>query len=125
MNESLAGFLGIVASLVVLILLVLTALKVIWNFGLPYAMLRHPEKEGWSIFPLIEILPLLVALMISWASGLEGLLDVRSVGWIGCIAIVASYVHLFLAPVGYGVIVHGLLGRSAEKTASRQEKLPM
>lgn len=90
--------------------LLMVAMKVIWNFGLPYAMLKHPEKKGWSIFPLIECAPLLASMAVAWMAGLGGDYSPGRIGFVGGLAIVVSYLHLLLAPIGYGIVVHGILG---------------
>lgn len=99
------------ATAFVLALSLILGLKVVWNLGLPYAMLRHPERKGWSIFPLIEFAFLLAAVMIAWAGGLTGALSPGRIGLVGGIAIVASYVHLIIIPPIYGIIVYGILGK--------------
>ena len=46
-------------------LLFIIALKCIWTLGLPDAMLQSVEGRGWSIFPLVEFIPLSFAALIS------------------------------------------------------------
>ena len=78
-------------------------LKTLWNFGVPYAMLHeakvHPErKHGWSLFILLDIGCLLLALIASTFAA-QSLVDVSTgtIALYGVVAIFASYFHLFIA----------------------------
>lgn len=96
----------IIAAGFLTLFLLIVAIKVIWNIGLPYAMIREHSRgvhRAWSGFPLIEILPLL------GAAGLALLL--RSDHWIspgrlllfGGLAIIGSYLHLVIVVMIYGL----------------------
>jgi hypothetical protein len=85
------------------ICLILVALKIIWNLGLPYAMMKETARS-WSIFPLIEIVPLVMAFVISLLTQQnDSLTPVQLLIW-GFGAIIASYIHLAIVSFLYGVM---------------------
>ena len=88
--------------------IVLFVLKTVWNFGVPYAIVRearqHPnEKHGWSVFVLFDVGLLVLAVMASALAGKQGLLGPWRLALYGLGTIVASYVHLgvVLLVLGY------------------------
>jgi len=91
-----------------IVLLLLTVfVKVCWNIGLPYAMMREQRqgiRRGWSLFPAIEILPLLIAIGISFLISAEGFLSPRQLAIWGFVSILVSYVHLVIIAVLDGVL---------------------
>jgi hypothetical protein len=104
--------LQLLATIIIGICVAVIMIKVIWNIGLPYAMLtdslrRKPEEgeRGWSVFPLIELVPLGLALLASALSGQSGLLSpwqlLRYIGG----SILLSYVHFLIAGGVCGFIV--------------------
>jgi len=74
----------------------IVAVKCIWTLFLPYAMLLTPENRSWSAFPLIEIIPLGFAVIIAWATNLNGWYSPRIIGTIGSIVIGFSYAHFLV-----------------------------
>ncbi len=92
-----------VATLVSL-LLFLVVLKVIWNLCLPYGMIRLKEGEGVSTFPLIEFVPLMIAILIAWVVGLTGWFSPKSIGFVGVVLISTSYVHFFVVLMVTGFV---------------------
>jgi hypothetical protein len=67
------------------------------NLWLPYAMLhRGSNKGGVSFFALFEVIPLLIAVALSFLSSQEGLLAAKMLFVFGMSAVVLSYLHLFV-----------------------------
>jgi hypothetical protein len=95
--DSFAAITGWIGTIIVALLCVIVALKCFWTLGLPYAMLRTTEERGWSIFPLIEFIPLVFAILIAWATHLDGWFSPKSVLIAGFVSIALSYIHFFLA----------------------------
>ncbi len=86
--------------------ILLVSVKVAWNIGLPYAMIRERRRgvrRGWSIFPAIEIVPLLLAIGLAFAVSATGWLSPRTLGIGGLALIAGSYLHLAIVSVCYGV----------------------
>jgi hypothetical protein len=94
----------IVGICAVILCLLIVALKVTWNIGLPYAMLLSKEKGGWSAFPLAEIVPLLLAVLIAWGTNQSGWFSVRSIAFYGFGAIAVSYLHFCAVSVIVGIV---------------------
>jgi hypothetical protein len=92
-----------VGLILVSICLVIVIIKVIWNLGLPYAMMRD-KSHGWAIFPLIEIIPLLLAILVSFLTQQRGKLSPAHLALWGFVFIFASYIHLALVAILYGII---------------------
>ena len=100
-------------SILAWILLGMVALKVLWNFSVPYALLRKPidaktgRRGGISLSLEIEILLLILATGISWLSKGDSLINrpLAVLGWGGG-AILISYVHFFIG----GIIADWLVG---------------
>lgn len=93
-------------SIIVWILFSTLALKVIWNFGVPYALMRLPinpkngEKGGVAPMLEIEIILLVLAVIFSWFS--EGNSFVNKPIFIfgyGFAAMSASYLHFYIISV--------------------------
>ncbi|EAQ78908.1 hypothetical protein [Blastopirellula marina] len=78
-------------------------IKCIWNIGLPYAMLLSKEERGWSTFPVIEVVPLIIALSIAWLTEQAGLFSVLNIAKIGVILIVATYIHFCAVSIIVGI----------------------
>jgi len=90
-------------NLVVWILLGLLSLKVIWNFGVPYALMRKPIDPktgrigGISLALWIEFMLLLLAVVQSWLSKGDSMINRPLIVLsIGGAAILASYIHFFI-----------------------------
>ncbi len=88
---------------IVWICLGIAAVKIIWNIGLPYAMLRE-KPRGWSIFPLIEIVPVAIAAFTSWMIVYDRILSASHILTYGLGAIVLSYLHLCLVSFIVGIL---------------------
>ncbi len=82
--------------------LIVVAIKVLWNLGLPYAMMREKQRS-WSIFPLIEIVPVFVGILISYLTRQEGVLSPGQLAVWGFGAVFTSYLHLAIVAILYGV----------------------
>lgn len=92
-------------------LLGLVLLKVIWNLGLPYAMIRaRGKRHGWSIFELVEVIPLLLAAGLACILAEQGILSARNILIVGFAAIGLSYAHLLLVGFVAGWIIYGRKG---------------
>ena len=95
---------GWIGTIVVAIFCVIVALKCLWTIGLPYVMLRSVAERGWSIFPLIEVIPLVLAVFTSWAFGLTGCFSPKNIGVAGFVLISLSYVHFLVVLIVAGYI---------------------
>ena len=124
MTEVVSVVISYCVTAIVVVLLSVTLLKIVWNIGLPYAMLREIEGRNWSIFPLIELVPFIIALLLAWVVGLGGILSPKVIGSVGAIAIFGSYIHLFLVLFLYGAVVHGVFGKRDGQQSARQKTLP-
>jgi hypothetical protein len=90
----------------------LLIVKIIWNFGVPYILayrrLKHSqtESQGISLMPYMEIsfwlISMLFALILNDKSWLG---HVENVALFGCIAIVLSYLHLFIMSFFLGHLI--------------------
>lgn len=93
-------------NIVVYILLVLLALKCVYNLTVPYSLLRMQEGHGISFMPYFELI-LLVFIVVaslftnfaSWVS------QPMTVAVIGVVMIVASYLHFVLVMIIRGWIL--------------------
>ncbi len=107
-REMWVGFGFVLTSGIVLLL----ALKVLWNFGTAYVLIARSRRltpgqpVSISMHFMLEILLLLLAVLTSLATLQEGVLRPSQIALYGSIAIAASYMHLFL--VGK---LHTLLSR--------------
>jgi len=89
---------------IIIALMIIIAIKVIWNFGLPYAMGADKSGRGWSIFPLIEFIPLLMAILVAWVTCQNGNFTTKNLLIYGGGAIVVSYLHFCVIAVIFGII---------------------
>src|SRR5262245_27441380 len=95
MNSALT-LLHMIVTCLIWVCVVVAALKIVWNLCVPYALIRRgPDKGGVSVFPLIELLPLLVAAVLSWISSQQGILAPKQLLALGGILVMSSYLHLF------------------------------
>ena len=90
-------------SILVWIVLGILALKVIWNFGVPYALLQKPidpktgKRSGISLSLEVEIFLLILAVGLSWLSKGDSLINhPLAVLGFGGGAILVSYLHFFI-----------------------------
>lgn len=84
--------------------LVVVVSKVIWNVGLPYAMLlalRRGVRRGWSVFLGVEFLPLLIAIVVSYLVSGHGVFSPRTLAVWGAAAILGSYAHMGIVSAAY------------------------
>lgn len=81
-----------VALVIVFVCLGVAALKIVWNLGLPYAMLLE-ERRGWSVFPLIEVVPIVLAGCVSWLAGFDGVFATSRILAYGLVSVALSYLH--------------------------------
>jgi hypothetical protein len=96
------GYVLVVACLLVV------AIKVLWNVGLPYAMIaerRRGVRRGWTVFPGVELVPLLVAIGSSAAVSATGWLGPWTIMVVGTLAVVGSYLHLAFISGCYSVVL--------------------
>ena len=99
------------------VLLVLTAIKLFWNFLLPYALLWEcrrvragkREKYSMSFPPPIEIPTTFAAALFGWLGGATGWTSPEVVLVFGLTAIVVSYLHLPVVIVLGGLLLKALL----------------
>ena len=104
-----------VATVIVCLCILAVGLKVAWNFALPYAMLRRgPDSGGWSAFPLIEVVPLIIAGIFALGSFHIGGMGPRAILVVGFAAILLSYVHLLVVAFIGGWIISRRRDRSRE-----------
>ena len=94
MHDILASF----GLAIIWLCLAIVAIKIVWNLGLPYAMIRDYKRtgisRGWSAFPLVEGIPLLIAALVAWLIGYDGSLAPSKLLIYGFSAVILSYVHL-------------------------------
>lgn len=84
-------------TVIVYILLVLLALKCMYNLTLPYTLLRKKEGEGISFMPYIELLLLALAVAASVAAGGSSWTSQwKVVGLVAGALVVGSYLHFVL-----------------------------
>ena len=90
-------------NILIWILLLIMALKVVWNFGIPYALMQKPvdpktgKKGGISPMLEIELILLILTVGLSWISKGELLINrPLSVLGFGGGAILLSYLHFFV-----------------------------
>ena len=68
-------------SILIWLVLAIMALKVFWNFGVPYALMFRPldpatgKIRGISLSLEVELLLLLLAVGLSWLSRGDGLVN--------------------------------------------------
>jgi apolipoprotein N-acyltransferase len=101
-------------SVLVWIVIGILALKVIWNFGVPYALMRKPidpktgKRGGISLALGVEVILLVLAVGLAWLSKGDALINrPLAVLCFGGGAILLSYLHFFVG----GVIANWLLTR--------------
>jgi hypothetical protein len=103
-------------SILVWLVLGILGLKVIWNFGVPYALMRKPldpktgKRGGISLALGVELFLLMLAVALAWLSKGESFTNrpVAVLGWGGG-AILLSYLHFFVG----GMIAGWLLNRKS------------
>ena len=107
-------------SILVWLVLGILALKVIWNFGVPYALMRKPidpktgKRGGISPMLSIELFLLILAVGLAWLSKGDALINrPLAVLSLGGAAILASYLHFFVG----GWIASWLLARKRQPPA--------
>src|SRR5258708_252846 len=106
MMDFMWGAIYYIGFILVCLCLIIVVVKIVWNLGLPYAMLRE-KARGWSIFPLIEIVPLFVAIAIAFLTQQHGVFSpLHLITW-GLGAILVSYLHLAIVATVYGIIKWG------------------
>lgn len=96
-------FCRFVATIIVFLMLLVVWLKILWNILLPYGMIRQKEIRSVSTFPLIEIFPFVIAILLAWACTLKGWFSATNIAIFTSILIILSYMHfvLVLMVAGY------------------------
>ncbi len=83
--------------IIVYILLILLAMKCVFNITLPYALLRKKEGEGISFMPYIEFLLLALVVATSFTAGGDSwTAQPKVVGFVAGALVVFSYLHFVL-----------------------------
>lgn len=103
-------------SILVWLVLGILALKVIWNFSVPYALMRKPidpktgKRGGISLSLGVELFLLILAVGLSWFSKGDSFVN-RSLAVLGYsgAAILVSYLHFFVG----GMICSWLVSRKS------------
>ncbi|HEV7282070.1 MAG TPA: hypothetical protein VGN57_17845 [Pirellulaceae bacterium] len=80
--------------------------KIWFDFMLAYAVVAKAGRGGVSGFPLVELLPLGLAVATAWAAGLEGWFSPASLGIMGLGLMGATFAHLFLVCGVCGLLLH-------------------
>ena len=97
---------AILAQILISVLLLLVLLKIVWNVALPYGLLRMRVQRPVSLFPLIELVPLAVAIFIAWCGDISGWLSagsiIKSLGF----AVLFSYAHFAFIAILVGIAMH-------------------
>ncbi len=112
----LCALLQVFSAMVMWTLLALLVAKTVWNIGVPYAMvreaLRSPDKKhGWSVFILLDVVLLALAMIASHLAGESGPLGVWRIAIYGLGAITLSLVHLVIVLLLSGYLL-GLFTRN-------------
>ena len=105
MTEAIVCMRGI-GYIIIVACLAVVAIKVVWNLGLPYAMIREHAKgvrRAWSVFPAIEVIPLLIAIGLSYLVPGPWFLSPRTLAIYGFAVVVASYLHFSIVAMVYGL----------------------
>lgn len=108
-------------SILIWLVLGILALKVIWNFGVPYALIWKPidpktgKRGGISLSLEIEFFLLILAVGLSWFSKGDSLVNrPLTVLFYGGGAILVSYLHFFVG----GMICSWLVNRKRRSPPS-------
>lgn len=83
-----------VAYAIICLCLLAVLVKVLFMFLIPYE--RHEYNRSVSLMPLVECIPLLIAIAIAYSISSRGVLAPRSLALLGFGAIIASWIHLVL-----------------------------
>ena len=91
-------------QMVIIALMFFAMIKIIWLFGLPYAMtyeyLKYRKSHGWSIMPLFEFPFILLAIWGVYKTNQEGLLSPLSIALWGFGLSLLAHLHLlFIWPI--------------------------
>lgn len=113
----MTSFIMILAEILISVLLLIVALKVIWNVALPYGLLRMRTRRPVSLFPLIELVPLAGALLIAWCGNTGGWLSVRTIVNTLGYAVLFSYAHFMVVALFVGLAMRA---RSSNENETRQ-----
>ncbi len=95
---------------VIAVLATVLAIKVLWNFGSAYVLIKRSlqstDSEGVSIslHPMLDALLLVLSMVVSVATIQAGLFRVSNVALYGIGGIVASYLHFFVVGMLFGVV---------------------
>src|SRR5260370_6920055 len=97
MVEFFSSLIHMLAICIICLCLRVGAVKIGWNLGLPYAMIKQgPDSGGWSIFQLIEIVPILLASLLSFMISQTGILAPQKIIIYGIGAVLISYIHMLV-----------------------------
>ncbi len=94
------------AQIAISALLLLVLAKIISNFALPYGLLRAQHSRPVSFFPLIELVPLLIAIFIAWFTEISGWLSSASIVKMFGFLVLSSYLHFVFFAAVVGVVRH-------------------
>jgi len=92
-------------TILLVIIMGIFCLKIVWNFGVPYELLRRqfnkdPKKRGGgiSMMTFVEVFLLVAGIVLSAiAQGNSWLHSPKNVALWGGLVLVASYLHFILA----------------------------
>ncbi len=123
-GQILWAIVHLLAAAIWWIAVVLFIAKTVWNFGVPYAMIhealwRPERKHGWSIFILLDVGLLVIALAASTLAGDYVHLGAWYTGLLGLSAIIATYVHII--SVLLLAVMLGLIPKNGSKDAAPKE----
>ena len=95
--------------LLYILLSIVVIMKVAWNILLPYFMyyhsIRNDTKRSWSVFPLIEFVPLVCMIAISAASTTQWIPNYWITAKYGIVLIMISYAHFVFVGFILGFIL--------------------
>ena len=105
-QELWTGF-GVIAVGIVIVVL---AIKLLWNFASAYVMMRRALKQpadqpvAMSFHPMLDVALLVSAILISLVTIQNGIFRPVSLSVYGAAAIVTSYLHLFVVGMLFGSV---------------------
>lgn len=104
-------------------------IKCIWNLALPYAMVFDKTGRGWSIFPFIELILLILGALFLRISGGVSIVPLRSFILFNLTLILFTYLHFAIILPIFGIVYRAMrlnersdhwLARKGEKEYSNK-----
>jgi hypothetical protein len=118
MVESAWAFIQVLAAILMWVSIAVFVFKSLWNLGVPYAMIhealkRPKNKHGWSLFILLDLGSLTMAVVTSALAGRYAPINTLTMAICGAAVIIGCYVHL-IAMMFIGGYVFGLFAKNGQ-----------